>query len=117
EQDPLTGGRSPATVRLLAAQLQAPRRGAHGRRRARCRQPWARSGRTIGYRHRASRRRRGPRPRDIVYDGTSLAGSDTLRERVDITRAFSAVRQHLTGGVALGWRSLDDKRCGRALTG
>jgi len=46
--------------------------------------------------------------RDIVYDGTSLAGSDTLRERVDITRALSAVQQHLTGGVALGWRILDD---------
>jgi hypothetical protein len=46
--------------------------------------------------------------RDIVYDGTSLAGSDTLRERVDISRALSAVQQHLTGGVALGWRILDD---------
>jgi hypothetical protein len=46
--------------------------------------------------------------RDIVYDGTSLAGSDTIRERVDISRALSAVQQHLTGGVALGWRILDD---------
>lgn len=46
--------------------------------------------------------------RDIVYDGTSLAGSDTLRERIDITRALSAVQQHLTGGVALGWRIPDD---------
>jgi hypothetical protein len=46
--------------------------------------------------------------RDIVYDGTSLAGSDTLRERVDITRALAAVQQHLTGGVALGWRILDE---------
>lgn len=46
--------------------------------------------------------------REIVYDGTSLAGSDTLRERVDISRALAAVQQHLTGGVVLGWRILDD---------
>jgi len=46
--------------------------------------------------------------RDIVYDGTALAGSDTIRDRIDITRALVAVQQHLTGGVALGWRILDD---------
>jgi hypothetical protein len=48
--------------------------------------------------------------REIAHDGTAMAGSDTLRERVDIGRALAAVQHSLVAGVDLAWRILDAAR-------
>src|SRR5690606_31952047 len=37
--------------------------------------------------------------RQITHDGTAMAGSDTMRERVDIGRALAAVQHSLVAGV------------------
>ncbi|KAB7739766.1 hypothetical protein GA707_20020 [Nostocoides sp. F2B08] len=48
--------------------------------------------------------------RAIANDGTSLASSDTIRERVDIARALTAVQRGLVAGVDLAWRLHDAGR-------
>ena len=48
--------------------------------------------------------------RQIAHDGTSLASSDTLRQRVDIGRALTAVQRALVAGVDLAWRIHDAAR-------
>jgi len=48
--------------------------------------------------------------RQIAHDGTSLASSDTLRQRVDIGRALTAVQRSLVAGVDLAWRIHDAAR-------
>ena len=48
--------------------------------------------------------------RAIANDGTSLASSDSMRERVDITRTLTAVQRTLVAGVDLAWRIHDAAR-------